>query len=100
MRRHDYEFIFRQARDLILWGNIMTYRYNELSEDLMRTRIVSEKVNKIIAVDVEIELTENDIFNWLNSCDNPETLKYLGRAALRFAAMLEDPDDDDFRSRA
>ena len=78
----------------------MTYKYNELSEDVMRTRIVSEKVKKIIAVDVEIELTENDIFNWLNNCDNPETLKYLGRAALRFAAMLEEPNDDDFRSRA
>lgn len=78
----------------------MTYKYDELSKDVMRTRMVGENVKKIVAVDIEVELTQNDIFNWLNNCDNPETLKNLGRAALRFAAMLEEPDDDDFRSRA
>lgn len=78
----------------------MTYKYNELSEDIMRTRVVAEKIKKIVAFDIEVELTKNDIFNWLNNCDSPETLKCLGRAALRFAAMLEEPNDDDFRSRA
>ena len=78
----------------------MAYEYNELSEDRMRTRIVGESVRKIVAVDVEIELTANDIFNWINNCQDPLTLRNLGNAALSFAAALEDPDDDDFRSRA
>ena len=51
-------------------------------------------------VEVEIEMSANDVFNWLVECQDPETLRYLGRAALRFAAGLENPDDDDFRSRA
>lgn len=56
-------------------------------------------LQKSITVDFEIELDKNDIFNWLNSCENPETLKYLGRAALNFARAIEEPDTDDFRSR-
>lgn len=51
-------------------------------------------------VEVEVEMSANDIFNWLVECQDPDTLRYLGRAALRFAAGLENPDDDDFRSRA
>ena len=31
---------------------------------------------------------------------NIETLRYLGNYALRCARDLENPDDDDFRSRA
>lgn len=48
----------------------------------------------------EIELTANDIFNWINNCQDPLTLRNLGNAALSFAAALEHPDVDDFRSRA
>lgn len=78
----------------------MAYEYHELSEDRMRNRMDGGSVRKIVAVDVEIELTANDIFNWINNCQAPLTLKNLGNAALSFAAALEDPDDDDFRSRA
>lgn len=78
----------------------MTYEYGELSKDRMRTRMVGESVRKIVATDVEIELTANDIFNWINNCQDPLTLRNLGNAALSFAAALERPDVDDFRSRA
>ena len=53
-----------------------------------------------VSAKVKVELKKNDIFNWLNDCNDPETLRYLGRAALRFAAAIENPDNDDFRSRA
>lgn len=78
----------------------MAYEYNELSKDRMRTRMDGETVRKIVAVDVEIELTANDIFNWINNCQDSLTLRNLGNAALSFAAALERPDVDDFRSRA
>lgn len=78
----------------------MTYEYGELSKDRMRTRMVSGSVRKIVAMDVEIELTASDIFNWINNCQDPLTLRNLGNAALSFAAVLERPDVDDFRSRA
>ena len=78
----------------------MAYRYDELSEITMKTRMVDGKVKKVVAFDIEIELTENDIFDWLMDCQDPKILRNLGRAALNFARGLEDPDDDDFRSRA
>lgn len=78
----------------------MVYEYHELSKDRMRTRMDEETVRKIVAVEVEIELSANDIFNWINNCQDPLTLRNLGNAALSFAAALEHPDDDDFRSRA
>ena len=58
------------------------------------------KISKHVAVTVEAELDKNDIFNWLTECQNVETLKYLGKYALRCAESLEHPDYDDFRSRA
>ena len=63
-------------------------------------RIFNGKLEKNISVTVEIELTANDIFNWLNDCQDTSILRNLGRAALNFAKALENPDDDDFRSRA
>lgn len=53
-----------------------------------------------LSADVEVTLTENDIFNWLTHCDNPNCLEYLGKYALKLANNLRAPDDDDFRSRA
>ena len=50
--------------------------------------------------EIKVNLTDNDIFNWLNSCQNAETLKYLGKAALSFARAIENTNFDDFRSRA
>ena len=63
-------------------------------------RICDGKLKKNVSITVEIELTANDIFNWLNDCQDTRALRNLGRAALNFAKALENPDDDDFRSRA
>lgn len=52
----------------------------------------TQELRKTIPVEVSVELSVNDIFNWLTDCQNP--------AALRCAEGLENPDDDDFRSRA
>lgn len=58
------------------------------------------KYQTVATVELQIKLEESDIFDWLNDCSDPQVLKRLGRAALRFAEALENPDDDDFRSRA
>lgn len=57
-------------------------------------------VHKSVSVEVEIGLSVNDIFNWLTNCQNSDALRYLGKYAIRCAEGLENPDDDDFRSRA
>lgn len=57
-------------------------------------------VEKDISVHLRVEMTENDIFNWITGCDNPDILHRLGRYALKTANELEHPNDDDFRSRA
>lgn len=66
----------------------------------MQKTIFDGKLEVTIPVPVKIPLTKDDIFNWLNDCEDPETLKYLGNAALRFAAARKVKEDDDFRSRA
>ena len=48
----------------------------------------------------EVTLTYRDIEDWIDHCEDEEALKYLGRIALRRASSLNEPDDDDFRSRA
>ena len=60
----------------------------------------SGNVSVSVSGEIKVNLTDNDIFNWLNSCQNAETLKYLGKAALSFARAIENQDYDDFRSRA
>lgn len=53
-----------------------------------------------LSVNTDINIDTNDIFNWLTKCDDPETLRYLGKYANRRARCLNKPDEDDFRSRA
>lgn len=60
----------------------------------------TQELRKTISVEVCVELSVNDIFNWLTDCQNPAALRYLGKYALHCAEGLENPDDDDFRSRA
>ena len=60
----------------------------------------TQELRKTIPVEVSVERSVNDIFNWLTDCQNPAALRYLGKYALRCAEGLENPDDDDFRSRA
>ena len=59
----------------------------------------AQELRKTIPVEVSVDLSVNDIFNWLTNCQNPAALRYLGRYAL-CAEGLENPDYDDFRSRA
>lgn len=58
----------------------------------------SNSCKKTVTVAVTLELTENDIFNWLIECQNPDTLKYLGRAALKFARDIESQSADGWHS--
>ena len=51
-------------------------------------------------IEIEIEISENDIFNWLTQCDDPEVLERLAGTCRRYAQGLRNPDKDDFRSRA
>ena len=60
----------------------------------------SAKIQKTVSLALDVQLSENDIFNWLGLCSSPEILKYLGRYAFNCAKCIEDPDNDDFRSRA
>jgi DNA-binding helix-turn-helix protein len=66
----------------------------------MHTPTYSQPIRKTIPVAVTIPLSVNEVFNWLVDCPDPGILRYIGKAALRFASELENPDDDDFRSRA
>ncbi|MDY5211685.1 hypothetical protein [Intestinibacter sp.] len=62
-------------------------------EDIVQT------ITKTISNQVTIEISTNDIFNWFTNCRDIETLKYLGKYALAKASYMENPDNDDFRSR-
>lgn len=67
----------------------------------MGNPVISGIVRKQIEISVDIELTANDLFNWLTDCRDIKTLNYLGHYALKCANDLENPpEDDDFRSRA
>lgn len=69
---------------------------------MVKTKVsYTGRIQTTVPVELDVELTENDIYNWLQNCRNPEALKYLGRAALNAARRIENPlEDDDFRSRA
>lgn len=49
---------------------------------------------------IKTTLTEYDITRWMDECKNPETLRLLSRYAMYCIQSLENPVDDDFRSRA
>ena len=63
-------------------------------------QLCTQVIRKTIPVDVEIPMSTNDIFNWLTDCQDAAVLRYLGRYALRCAEGLDNPNEDDFRSRA
>ena len=60
---------------------------------------IVQTITKTISNQVTIEISTNDIFNWFTNCRDIETLKYLGKYALAKANYMENPDNDDFRSR-
>ena len=57
---------------------------------------IVQTITKTISNQVTIEISTNDIFNWLTNCRDIETLKYLGKYALAKASYMENPDNDDF----
>lgn len=62
------------------------------------------RIHTTIPVEIDVEFGANDIYNWMQRCDDPEVLRYLSRTALSRVKRIEHPelyeDDDDFRSRA
>ena len=60
---------------------------------------IVQTMTKTISNQVTIGISTNDIFNWFTNCRDIETLKYLGKYALAKASYMENPDNDDFRSR-
>lgn len=64
--------------------------------------IVNKKIVSEITVPVKIELTSENIVQWLMNCDISEidTLKYIHTKLKRHIYSLENSDSDDFRSRA
>ena len=72
-------------------------QYRQTSDDktVFDTR---QTFNKTVTVNVRIEMTTNDIFNWLNACNDVDTLRYLSKVARKRADAIENPDNDDFRS--
>ena len=63
--------------------------------------VYTKRLEVEIVKDVDVAITDNDVFNWLTACDNPETLQKLGKYAMKRARQLSVPsEDDDFRSRA
>lgn len=65
--------------------------------------IVNKNVVSEILVPVKIELTQENIIQWLMNCgaDELDMLKYIYTKLKRYIYSLENSDDDDdFRSRA
>lgn len=59
---------------------------------------ISQTIKKEVTVEVEAEITTNDIFNWIVACNDTKTLRYLAKAANNRASAIENPDYDDFHS--
>ena len=57
---------------------------------------IVQTITKTISNQITIEISTNDIFDWLTNCRDIETLKYLGKYALAKASYMENPDNDDF----
>lgn len=53
----------------------------------------SGKLRATVTVELVAEASTNDIYNWIQECNNPDTLRYLGRIVLNAAQRLENPPD-------
>ena len=62
-------------------------------------KVINQKIKTKVEIEIEADIQTNDIFNWLMACNDADTLRYLGKAALNRCRAIENPDDDDFRSR-
>ena len=53
-----------------------------------------------LSTTLEISLSASDVMRWLDTVTDVETLRKISRYARKQADAIENPDDDDFRSRA
>ncbi len=63
----------------------------------------SKHYKTTLEIPVDIEITPQDIENWIESCNYDEDLPILKKLQKQIKWRiwsLEHPDDDDFRSRA
>lgn len=51
------------------------------------------EIEKELTTKVTVELDQNDIYNWLQRCENPETLRWLAACAVRKAKRIEVQND-------
>ncbi len=49
------------------------------------------KIHATVPVEVDIELDDVLVCNWLENCTNPETLRYLAKTALNKVREIEHP---------
>lgn len=47
----------------------------------------------ILPMVMTVPVSANSVYGWLEECRDPGMLRYLGRAALRFADKIENPDN-------
>lgn len=79
------------------WQKIKENMSNAPAETNAQTELdvhYKDTLLKTVTITQQVELDDNDIFNWLTMCQNPRTLRYLGRAAIRFAQGLEAGGND------
>lgn len=72
-------------RDALL---LKTYRF---SDDEAQRYLRPDET--IIPMVMTVPVTANIVYGWLEACQDPGMLRYLGRAALRFADELDQPSN-------
>ena len=72
-------------RDALL---LKTYRF---PDDEMQAYLRPDET--ILPMVMTVPVSANSVYGWLEECRDPGRLRYLGRAALRFADKIENPDN-------
>ena len=65
-----------------------TYRF---PDDEMQAYLRPDET--ILPMVMTIPVSANSVYGWLEGCHDPGMLRYLGRAAFRFADKIEHPDN-------
>ena len=53
------------------------------------------EIEKELTAKVTVELDQHDVYNWIQRCESPETLRWLAACAKRKATRLEHSNDDE-----
>lgn len=98
-----FEKAFYDEVDAFLDDNIVCH-FNDttatVSEESTKLPDIQQIVRKTVSVDIETTLTTNDIFNWLTACDDITTLRYLAKHVYRRISSFENPNNNNFESKA